>query len=122
MKKLNKIIGDYGEDLAKNFLISSGFKILKENFRNRFGEIDFICIKDNIISFIEVKTRYSNKFGLPMESVNFRKRKNIILLSKYFITQNNFSDFFLRFDILEVYLNFENDDIKLNLLEDAFRL
>ncbi|MGL5649336.1 MAG: YraN family protein [Clostridium sp.] len=122
MKKLNKIIGDYGEDLAKNFLISSGFKILKENFRNRFGEIDFICIKDNIISFIEVKTRYSNKFGLPMESVNFRKRKNIILLSKYFITQNNFSDFFLRFDILEVYLNFENDNIKLNLLEDAFRL
>ncbi|MGL4873867.1 MAG: YraN family protein [Clostridium sp.] len=122
MKKLNKTIGDYGEDLAEEFLTSRGFKVLTRNFRNRFGEIDFICQKDSIITFIEVKTRYSTTFGFPLESITFRKRKNIIHLSKYFISQNNITDFFLRFDILEIYLNIKDDTVKFNFLEDAFRL
>ncbi|MGL4849065.1 MAG: YraN family protein [Clostridium sp.] len=122
MKKLNKTIGNYGEDLAEKFLLSKGFKILKRNFRNRFGEIDFICQKDSTISFVEVKTRYSNTFGFPLESVTSKKRKNIIYLSKYYILENNVTDFFLRFDILEIYLNHNNDNIKFNFLENAFQL
>lgn len=122
IKKLNKTIGDYGEDIACKFLISKGYKIIDKNFRNRFGEIDLICFKNNILTFTEVKTRYYSKYGLPKEAVNFNKRKNIILLSKFFISNNNFKDFFIRFDVIEVFLNMNSDSYKINFIKDAFRI
>ena len=43
----NKIIGKYGEDIAKNFLIKNGFEILEMNYRySRVAEIDIIASKD----------------------------------------------------------------------------
>ncbi|WP_394896049.1 YraN family protein, partial [Clostridium baratii] len=45
MKKYNKDIGNYGEDLASSYLINKGYKIIDRNFSNRFGEIDIICSK-----------------------------------------------------------------------------
>jgi putative endonuclease len=122
IKKLNKTIGDYGEDIACKFLISKGYKIIDKNFRNRFGEIDLICFKNNVLTFTEVKTRYYSNYGLPKEAVNFNKRKNIILLSKFFISNNNFKDFFIRFDVIEVFLNMNSDSCKINFIKDAFRI
>lgn len=122
IKKLNKKIGDYGEDIACKFLISKGYKIIDKNFRNRFGEIDLICLKNNILTFTEVKTRYYSNYGLPKEAVNFNKRKNIIFLSKFFISKNNFNDFFIRFDVIEIFLNMNSDSYKINFIKDAFRV
>ncbi|MGV3024713.1 YraN family protein [Clostridium thermobutyricum] len=122
MKKLNKTIGDYGEDIACKFLISKGYRIIEKNFRNRFGEIDLICLKNNILTFTEVKTRYYSNYGLPKEAVNFNKRKNIIFLSKFFISKNNFNDFFIRFDVIEIFLNINSDSYKINFIKDAFRV
>ncbi|OPX51243.1 hypothetical protein CLTHE_00310 [Clostridium thermobutyricum DSM 4928] len=122
IKKLNKTIGDYGEDIACKFLISKGYRIIEKNFRNRFGEIDLICLKNNILTFTEVKTRYYSNYGLPKEAVNFNKRKNIIFLSKFFISKNNFNDFFIRFDVIEIFLNINSDSYKINFIKDAFRV
>ena len=48
MKKYNKAIGNYGETLAGDFLINNGYNILDINYRNKYGEIDIICRKNNI--------------------------------------------------------------------------
>jgi len=70
----NKEIGKYGEEIAKNFLIKRGFKILEMNWHySRMSEIDIIASKNNIIHFVEVKTRSNDKFGMPLEAVNKRK-------------------------------------------------
>ena len=54
----NKIIGKVGEDIAKNFLIKKGYKILEMNYRfSRVAEIDIIATKKDILHFVEVKTR-----------------------------------------------------------------
>lgn len=122
MKSLNKKIGNYGEDIAYTFLKNNGYTILKRNYRNRFGEVDFICSKKDILSFIEIKTRYFNSFGSPCESINYKKRKNIIFMSKFFLTENNIHNYFIRYDILEVFLNLNSDNHKIIFTTDAFRL
>lgn len=58
-----------GEDLACEFLIKKGYKILERNFRKGYGEIDIIALDKNVLVFIEVKTRSSRKFGTPFEQI-----------------------------------------------------
>ena len=121
MKSYNKDIGSYTENIAATYLLSNGYSILDRNYRNKFGEVDIICQKDNIIIFVEIKSRYTNSFGSPLESVSCHKQKKIILLSKFYILYKKLSDFNIRYDVIEIYLNHLNNTYEVNHLEDAFR-
>ena len=60
----NRDLGSFGENLAKEFLIKKKFKIIDMNYHySKNSEIDIIASKDNILHFIEVKTRTQNIFG-----------------------------------------------------------
>lgn len=54
-------IGKLGEELAKRFLMKHGYSILEENYTKKYGEIDLIAKKDDIIHFIEVKSIVSHE-------------------------------------------------------------
>lgn len=54
--------GNKAEDRAVEFLYDNGFVIVERNFYSRFGEIDIIAIKDEVLHFVEVKS------GLDYES------------------------------------------------------
>ena len=71
----NKTIGKYGETIAADYLINNGYKILDRNFQTRYGEVDIIGVKDDLIIFFEVKSRYTNSFGTPLESVTCHKKE-----------------------------------------------
>lgn len=103
-KKLNKIKGNYGENIAIQYLKKKYYKILDKNYKTRFGEIDIVAERDNVIIFIEVKLRKSIKYGYPVESVNRIKLKRIKNVAKYFIMVNRLETKQIRFDIIEVYL------------------
>ena len=88
----NKSIGKYGEELACDFLIKNGFKILKTNFRySKFSEIDIIAQKNKILHFVEVKTRSSIFFGTPFEAITKTKLHSIYTCAQYYLSkyQNN---------------------------------
>lgn len=121
MKNLNKAIGNYGESLAYSYLKKKGYCILKQNYRNRFGEIDLICKEDNIIVFVEVKSRYSSLYGSPLESVTYSKQKQIINLCKFYITLNKLHQYNCRFDVIEIILNTKDNSFLINHIEDAYR-
>lgn len=121
MNILNKDIGYYGESLSIAYLKENNYIILEKNFLCKLGEIDVIAKKGDIISFIEIKTRYSDKYGKPMEAVNFYKKKKIINASRFYIQKNRLDNFFIRFDVLEIYLSY-NKKFKINFIEDAFRI
>ncbi len=122
MKKLNKEIGTYCENLAKEYLNIGNYRILDCNFRNFLGEIDIICTRDNLLIIIEVKGRYNSYYGLPKESVGFAKQKSIINVTNSYIHYKKLININIRFDVIEVYLNAENTLFKINHIEDAFRL
>ena len=51
-------IGKKGEEIAKNYLLSKKFSIIKQNYHSRYGEIDVICEDKNYIVFVEVKSKF----------------------------------------------------------------
>jgi len=79
-----KNLGQLGENLALKHLKSKGYRILQRNFHSKFGEIDIIAIENNDLVFIEVKTRWSQSFGSPEESITPWKVKKIVKASEYF--------------------------------------
>lgn len=117
---LNKDIGKYGESIANSYLRDLGFSILEENFRNRFGEIDIIANKNNLLIFVEVKTRFSKNYGTPSESVTKSKQQNIIKLSKYFLLKKRSLNYYIRYDVIEILLNSKDENYKITHIENAF--
>lgn len=49
-------IGQLGEDIACKFLVKQGYTILERNYWKKWGEIDVVAQKGDILHFIEVKT------------------------------------------------------------------
>ena len=76
------------------------------------AEIDIIAIDKNEYVFIEVKTRISNKYGNPIESVNENKIKHIIKAANYYVYKNNLESKHIRFDVIEVYIGKKENNIK----------
>jgi putative endonuclease len=110
-------LGKSGEAFVALALQSRGYKILDCNYRKRFGEIDIIAEKNEVITFVEVKCRAKKYFHLS-EVVNYSKQKKIILTAKNYLSTNRVSDRALRFDValVEKY----NDNYSLNYIKDAF--
>jgi len=51
-----KAKGNIAEERGCEFLRSHGCRIVDRNVYNRFGEIDIIALKDNVLHFVEVKS------------------------------------------------------------------
>jgi putative endonuclease len=79
--------GKKGEDLAVAYLEGLNFAILHRNWRYSRYEIDIIACCDNILHFIEVKTRRSHKHGYPEESVSPKKIRNLMEAGAEFMFQ-----------------------------------
>ncbi|MFA6215652.1 MAG: YraN family protein [Patescibacteria group bacterium] len=82
-------LGQLGEKLAAKYLKRSGYQILKANYRRREGEIDLICRKNNLIIFVEVKTRTGTGFGWPEEAVTESKIEKIEQSARHYLQDNN---------------------------------
>ena len=49
-------LGDIGENIACDFLKRMGFEVIERNYLRKWGEIDIVARKANVIRFIEVKS------------------------------------------------------------------
>ncbi len=114
----NKEFGKYGEELAKNFLIKKGYKILETNYRySRIAEIDIIALKNNTLHFVEVKTRKSNTFGTPIEAITRTKLNSIYNCAKFYIQNSNKKYTKFQIDAIGIILK-ENNSPEFNFLEN----
>lgn len=80
----NLIQGRLGEKLASSYLRKKGYRIISQNFRAKYGEIDIISLFKKTLVFVEVKTRSGNIFGSPQEAVTRWKLANITKTAQYF--------------------------------------
>jgi putative endonuclease len=99
--------GSRGEDLAEEYLLKKGFKILERNFRFKRSEIDLIGEKDGCIVFFEVKTRKNGIYGNPEEAVNAKKLNKIKEAAEEYLYQLDWQGN-VRFDILSILLGKSN--------------
>ena len=89
-KQLNRSKGTEAEQSAAAYLERNGYSIVERNARTRFGEIDIIAAKDNVLVFVEVKAKGSSLFGLPEEMITAKKKKKLNLLTRAYIADKKF--------------------------------
>lgn len=115
--------GKKGEDMVARFLQKKGHTIIKRNYSCRFGEIDIIAQKGELLLFVEVKTRKENALVSAAEAVDTHKRKRIILAAEDYIFKTLCDDLQPRFDVAEVTV-FNRPDgsvgYNLNYIKNAF--
>ena len=70
-------LGRIGEEAAADFLKQHGYVIIERNFSNYLGEIDIIATDGDVLCFVEVKTRNSDRLGSPFEAVPLAKQRKI---------------------------------------------
>jgi len=115
-------LGARGEKLAAEFLKRNGYKILYRNFRaKRGGEVDLVCRDDDMLVFVEVKTRSGIDFGRPFEAINMAKRKLISRGALAWLQLLDNPDILFRFDVVEIVLMGEGKP-RIELMRDAFAL
>ncbi|HUO07258.1 MAG TPA: YraN family protein [Phycisphaerae bacterium] len=71
-------LGDRGEIAAAKFLRKQGVKIVARNRVHGKGEIDLIGIEGEFLVFVEVRTRRSEGYMRPEDSIRYRKRKKLV--------------------------------------------
>ena len=93
--------GNYGESLAKTYLIQQGFHILKQNFYTQFGEIDIIAAKQKTIHIIEVK--YTSRFYIDaIYKINRKKIRRMIQTTQIYMDQSKLFNQYYQFDLITI--------------------
>lgn len=97
-------LGAYKEKLAEAYLEAQGLKIIERNYRTRYEEIDLIAREDKTIVFVEVKYRSSDRYGTPLEAVDYKKKKRISMGAVSYLGRHNMSlsDTSVRFDVVGI--------------------
>jgi putative endonuclease len=121
VSKQNLYLGRSGEELAARFLKKNGYKIILRNYKNRFGEIDIIARDKDALCFIEVKTRSSDRFGLPQEAISAFKKRQLTKVALGFLKEKVLLNVKARFDVVAVIDSAEGN-IKTELIKDAFEI
>lgn len=114
-----KIIGNLGENASAKYLKKKRYRILDRNYKTKFGEIDIIAEKNDVICFIEVKTRRNKQYGEARDAVDIYKQRKIISVAEYYIMSKKY-DKSCRFDVIEVYLSGTDEVDKIEHIENAF--
>ena len=110
MAKHNEL-GKEGENIARMYLMQNEYEIIENNYTYKKGEIDIIAQKDDLIIFIEVKTRQSKELQDPLLSVTKKKQKQIIKTADAYIKENDI-DLEARFDIISILTNKYESEIE----------
>jgi putative endonuclease len=110
-------LGKKGEQLAVNFLVKNGYKIIERNYRFDKAEVDIIARKEETLAIIEVKTRSSIDFGNPQDFVKPKQIQRLVKAVDEYVTVNGLN-VEVRFDIIAIVKNANSYDIE--HLENAF--
>ncbi len=120
MKKTHQQrIGQIGEALAKKHLEKEGYKILDQNYRQKWGEIDIIAKQNKEFVFVEVKTMAYAHFSyspnpalLPEDEVTSKKLENLNKAILYYLNVNHL-DMPYRLDLITIQIDISHKKYRL---------
>ncbi|MCQ4035819.1 YraN family protein [Kaistella montana] len=111
--------GKLAEDLAAEFLVKKGYKILARNFHFQKLEIDIVAEFHEMIIVAEVKARSYTTVIEPQEAVTKGKIKSIVSCADFFMRERNI-DKEVRFDIITIVPD-SDGVMQITHIEDAFQ-
>jgi putative endonuclease len=96
-------LGRRGEDLAHRYLQKAGYAVVARNYRaGADSEIDIVARKDDVLVFVEVKSRRTAEYGAPERAIDSSKHKNIMRGARAFTTRGGIDWSQVRFDVISV--------------------
>jgi len=96
------LLGPEGEQIAADYLVRQGYRIIERNYRFHRNEIDIIALQKETLCFIEVKTRFSSAKGHPAEAVTLQKQREIIKAARAYLALYRDIDTDCRFDVVAI--------------------
>ena len=66
-----------GEELAREYLKKKGYKIVEQNYKTKYAEIDLVAKQKNELVLVEVRTKIGEDFGTPEETINNKKKRKL---------------------------------------------
>ncbi len=110
-------IGNLGEDIAVKHLVKHSFDILDRNYRKKWGEIDIVAKKDDILHFIEVKTvSYETN---PEDNIHFWKRQRLARAIKTYLLEKDVSgETDWQVDSMAVFLDSKTGTSNIRMIEN----
>ncbi len=115
IEKMNfskQVFGQSGEQIAALFFEEKGYFVIDRNWRCKTGEIDLVVRKDDEWRFIEVKTRGSNRYGQPEESLTPRKQDHFYKAIQWYVLDKNIGSQDIHADVLAILINDRDFDIR----------
>ena len=82
-------IGKRAESRVADHLKSQGFKVLAQNWRTKVCELDVVVQKDEVVYFVEVKYRSSEKQGDGLEYITPKKLKQLYFAAQIWAQESN---------------------------------
>jgi putative endonuclease len=114
-----KKLGCDGEACAVDFILKRDLRVIEQNFRCRFGEIDIIALDKKTVCFIEVKTRRSLDYGLGSEAVGKSKQQKIVKTALFYLAGKGWGERDFRFDVISILLA-DTGSSQIEYLQSAF--
>lgn len=102
-KQFNRLKGKEGEEMATKFLKENGYQIIDQNNSTKFGELDIIATKSDVLIFIEVKFKQTEDFGTPEEMIGKNKLMQVQRTAEMYLLNNP--------DIAKTYDKYQIDAI-----------
>jgi putative endonuclease len=112
-------IGAWGEEIARQYLETKGYRILARNWRTQEGEVDLVAQDGETIVFVEVKTRTSKEFGWPEESITVTKRRRLQRSAMAYLSDQDLIDILWRIDVIAIDRNHSGGVERLDHYIDA---
>jgi putative endonuclease len=97
-------VGKIGESLAKEFLEKQGYKIIEQNYKTKYAEIDLVASKNRELVFVEVRTKIGENFGTPEDTINKQKLWKVLQNAKSYLAFKNWQEH-ARIDAICIVLN-----------------
>lgn len=113
-----RLLGQKGEALAVAHLKKRGMRIETRNFRCRLGEIDLIAWDGQTLVFVEVRSRTSMDYGLPQESIDYRKQRRLRRIAQVYL--HGRGEKAVRFDVVAVQFDQQGSLQHIEHIPNAF--
>jgi len=124
--ELRKNVGRGGEEIASRFLQKRGYTVIARNYRRKWGEIDIIALKNNVVRFVEVKAvsreimpDFSREIDYrPEELVHHTKLRKLARTAALYMEENKDNREF-QIDVVGVIMHEASRTARCRLIEQA---
>lgn len=119
MTNRRRWLGQAGESLAARELERLGYRVAARNWRCPIGEIDLVAERDDLLVFVEVRTRRGDRLGTPQESVTAAKQAKLIETAQTYLLEHAIEDRDWRIDVVAIQLSPRGKLVSIEVIENA---